>query len=92
MRRTHNTHAHRKVRNPRIFIHRRDVVNGADLGVRRKKLRQESNCSVDVDPKDLENRKEAERQAQSAQGISKNCRESVSPLSRLIRCFYDKYN
>ena len=35
--------------------YRRDVENGGDLGGKRKKRRQESIGSVDVDPEDLEN-------------------------------------
>ena len=44
---------------------------------------------VTADPAELENGKEAEREAQGTQGLRKNCRsrERVSPLSRLIRCF-----
>ena len=38
----------------------------------RKKRRQESIGSVDVDPGYLEISKEAEREAQSAQGLNKN--------------------
>ena len=47
--------------------------------------------SVAVDPEYQENRKQAERGAQAAQGLSQNCSEGISPLSRLIRCFRKKY-
>ena len=46
------------------------IENGGGLGVKRKKRRQESIGSVDVDPEDLENRKEAGRGAQGTQGLS----------------------
>ena len=38
--------------------------------------------------------KEAGREAHGTQGLSKNCtsRESVSPLSRLVRGFRNKYH
>ena len=49
--------------------------------------------SVAANPDNLENNKEAGGGAQGAQGSSKICtsRESVSPLSRLIRGFRNKY-
>ena len=49
--------------------------------------------SVAADPDNLEQRKEAGREASGSQGLSKNCtnRECVSPLSRLIRGFRNKY-
>ena len=68
---------------------RRVVEKGGDLGGRRKKRRQESIGSVDVGPGHLKNRKE---ETQGAQGLSKSCRESVSPLSGLIRGFRIKYH
>ena len=45
-------------------------------------------------PDNLGGNKEAGGGAQGAQGLSKICtsRESVSPLSRLIRGFRNKYN
>ena len=50
--------------------------------------------SVAVNPDNLGSNKEAEGGAQGAQGSSKICisRESVSPLSRLIRGFRNKYH
>ena len=60
----------------------------------RKKRRQERFGSVAANPDKLENSKEAGREAQGTQGLSKNCtnRESVSPLSRLIKGFRNKYH
>ena len=43
--------------------------------------------TVGVDPEDVENINKAGRKAQGAQGLRKNCRES---LSRLIRGFWNK--
>ena len=39
-----------------------------------------------------DNTKEEEREAQDAQSLDKNCRESVLHLSRLIRGFCNKYH
>ena len=52
-----------------------------------KHVDKKSVDSVDVDPEDLENSKEAGREEQGTQGLSKNCtsRESVPLLLRLIR-------
>ena len=49
--------------------------------------------SVAADSDNLEKRREAEREAQGTQGLSKNCtsRERVIPLSRLIRGCRSKY-
>ena len=49
---------------------------------------------VATNPNNLESNKEAGGGAQGTQGSSKNCtsRESVSPLSRLIRGFRNKYH
>ena len=73
---------------------RRDVGSGGDLDEKGKKPRQESVDSVAAEPDNLENGKEAGREAQGTQDLSKNCtsRESVSSLSRLIRTFRNKYN
>ena len=68
---------------------RRGVENGRDLGGRRKECRQENIGPVDVNPEDQDNRK---KEAQGAKGLSKNSRESVFPLSRLIRGFCNKYH
>ena len=66
---------------------RRQVGNGGDLGAKRKKCRKERDGPVATNPDNLESKKEAEGGAQGTQGSGKNCtsRESVSPLSRLIR-------
>ena len=63
------------------------MANGEDLGGRRKKSGQESIGSVDADPEGLDSRKEEEKGAQGTQGLFKNCRESLFPLSRLVRGF-----
>ena len=67
--------------------------NGGDMGGKRKKCRKERVGSVAANPDNLGSNKEAEGGAQGAQGSSKICtsRESVSPLSRLIRGFRNKY-
>ena len=59
-----------------------------------KKRRQQRVDSVDANPDNLENSKEAGGEAQGTQGLSKKCtsRERVSPLSRLIRDFRNKYH
>ena len=60
-----------------------------------KKCRKERVGPVAVNPDNLESNKEAEGGAQGTQGSSKICtrsRESVSPLSRLIRGFRNKYH
>ena len=73
---------------------RRQVGNGGDLGGKRGKCRKERVGPVAANPDNLESNKEAEGGAQGTQGSSKNCasRESVSPLSRLIRGFRNKYH
>ena len=72
-----------------------------------KKRRHENVDLVDVDPEDLENGKELEREvnpeglengkelereAQGAQGLNNNSGEGGPPLSRLIRGFRSKYH
>ena len=61
---------------------------------KRKKCRKERVGLVAANPDDLESNKEAGGGAQGNQGSSENCtsRESVSPLSRLIRSFRNKYH
>ena len=73
---------------------RRRAGNGGDTGGKRKKCRKERVGSVDANPDNLESNKEAGGRAQGTQGSSKNCtsRKSVSPLSRLIRGFRNKYH
>ena len=74
---------------------RRRAGNGGDTTSRkRKKCRKERLGSVAANPDNLESNKEAGGGAQGTQGSSENCtsRESVSPLSRLIRGFRNKYH
>ena len=71
---------------------RRRAGNEGDTGGKRKKCRKERVSSVAANPDNLESNKEAGGGAQGSQGSSKICtsRESVSPLSRLIRGFRNK--
>ena len=73
---------------------RRNAGNGKDWGGKRKKCRRERVGSVAANPDNRESNKEAGGGAQGTQGSSKNytSRESVSPLSRLIRRFRNKYH
>ena len=73
---------------------RRRAGNGGDMGGKQKKCRKERCSSVAANPDNLGSNKEAGGGAQGAQGSSKICtsRESVSPLSRLIRGFRNKYH
>ena len=68
--------------------------NGGDLGGKRKTRRQERVGSVAANPDNLENRKEARGGAQGNLSLSKNytSRECVPLLSRLIKCFRNKYH
>ena len=61
---------------------------------RKQKCRKERVGSVAANSDNLGSNKEAGGGAQGAQGSSKICtsRESVSPLSRLIRGFRNKYH
>ena len=70
----------------------RDVGNGGDLDEKIKKGRRESYGSVDVNLENLENRQEIGREAQGAQGLSKNGRGSVYPLSHMINYFCNKHH
>ena len=72
---------------------RRRAGNGGDMGGKRKKCRKERVGSVAANPDNLGSNKEAGGGAQGAQGSSKICtsRESVTPLSRLVRVFRNKY-
>ena len=67
--------------------------NGGDLNGKIIKRAQERVGSVAADPDNLENSKEAGREAQRTQGLRKNdtSRECVSLLSRLVRGFRNKY-
>ena len=73
---------------------KRRAGNGGDTGRKRKKCRKERVGLVAANPDNLESIREAGGGAQGTQGSSKNCtsRESVSPLSRLIRGFRNKYH
>ena len=73
---------------------RRRAGNGEDMGGKRKKCRKGRVGSVAANPDNLESNNEAGGRAQGAKGSSKICtsRESVSPLSRLIRGFRNKYH
>ena len=73
---------------------RRRAGNRGDMGGKRKKCRKERVGSVAANPDSLGSNKEAGGGAQGAQGSSKICtsRESVSPLSRLIGGFRNKYH
>ena len=85
-----NTHTH-----THTHTHcRRRAGNGGDVGGKRKKCRNERVGSVAANSDNLGSNKEAGGEAQGAQGSSKICtsRESVSPLSRLIRGFRNKYH
>ena len=68
--------------------------NGGNLERKRKTCRKERVGPVAATPDNLKSDKEAAGGAQGTQGLSKNCtsRESVSPLSRLIRGFQNKYH
>ena len=72
---------------------RRHVGNEGDLGGKKKKRRKERVGLVAVHPDNLENNKEAGG-PYGTQGLSKNCanRKSVSPSSRLIRGFRNKWS
>ena len=89
-----HTYTHKKRKKPQNSCRRR-AGNGGDTGGKRKKCRTERIGSVAANPDNLESNKEAGGGAQGTQGSSKNCtssRESVSPLSRLVRGFRNKYH
>ena len=74
---------------------RRHVGNGGDFGGKREKRRKERVGPVAANPDNLEINKEAGGGAQGTQGLSNNrttSGESVSPFSRLIRGFRNKYH
>ena len=73
---------------------RRRAGNGRDTGGKRTKCRKERVGSVAANPDNVESNKEAGGGVQGTQGSSKICtsRESVSPLSRLIRGFRNKHH
>ena len=80
-----NTHTH-------TYTHTH--THTQDMGVKRKKCRKERVGSVAANPDYLGSNKEAGGGGQGAPGSSKICtsRESLSPLSRLIRGFRNKYH
>ena len=73
---------------------RRQMGNGRNLGGKREKCKKQKVGPVPAKPDNLESNKEAEGGAQGTQNSSENCtiRKSVSPLSRLIRGFCNKYH
>ena len=73
---------------------RRQGGNGGDFGGTRKRCRKGSVGPVAANSNIVEINKEAGGGAQGTLSLSKNCtsRESVSPLSRLIRGFRNKYH
>ena len=73
---------------------RRQGGNGGDFGGTRKRCRKGSVGPVTANSNIVEINKEAGGGAQGTLSLSKNCtsRESVSPLSRLIRGFRNKYH
>ena len=73
---------------------RRDMGNGGDLSRKRKNVDNKGLAAVAADPDNLKDGKEAGGETQGTLGLSKNCssKESVSPLSRLIRGFRSKNN
>ena len=79
-------------RNRKIVV---DAVwETGETWMEREKCRKERAGSVAANPDNLESNKEAGGGVQGTQGSSKNCtsRESVSPPSRLIRGFRNKYH
>ena len=68
--------------------------NGGDFGGTRKRCRKGSVGPVAANSNIVEINKEAGGGAEGTLSLSKNCtsRESVSPLSRLIRGFRNKYH
>ena len=83
----------KKLKKPQISCRHR-AGNGGDTSGKRTKCRKERVGSVAANPDNLGSNKEAGGGSQGAQGSSKICtsRESVSPLSRLIRGFRNKYH
>ena len=73
---------------------RRQGGNGGDFGGTRKRCRKGSVGPVAANSNIVEINKEAGGGAEGTLSLKKNCtsRESVSPLSRLIRGFRNKYH
>ena len=92
-----NTHTHTqyaKKRKKPLNSCRRQGGNGGDFGGTRKRCRKGSVGPVAANSNIVEINKEAGGGAQGTLSLSKNCtsRESMSPLSRLIRGFRNKYH
>ena len=84
----------RSVRNRKIVVDAKREA-GKTWMERRKNVGKKRVGPVAANPDNLKsNKEEAEGGAQGTQGSSKNCtsRESLSPLSRLIRGFRNKYH
>ena len=88
-----HTHTHTQRKKP-LNSCRRQGGNGGDFGGTRKRCRKGSVGPVAANSNIVEINKEARGGAQGTLSLSKNCtsRESVSPLSRLIRGFRNKYH
>ena len=73
---------------------RRQVGNGGDLGGKRKTCRKGRVGPVAANPDNLESNRETDGGGQGTQGSSKNytSRDTMSPMSRLIRGFRNKYH
>ena len=84
----------KSARNRKIVVNAVRETGETRTGGKRKKSRKERVGSVAANPDYLGSNKEAGGGAQGAQSSSKICtsRESVSPLSRLIRGFRNKYH
>ena len=89
-----HTHKEAKKRKKPLNSCRRQGGNGGDFGGTRKRCRKGSVGPVAANSNIEEINKEAGGGAQGTLSLSKNCtsRESVSPLSRLIRGFRNNYH
>ena len=63
---------------------RHDVGNGRELGIKKKKCRQERISSVAADSNHLDNSNKEERKAQATQGLSKNCTSRERASSYIV--------
>ena len=96
---TENTHTHTYIQEKRRKSARnRKIVVDAVRETGDTRVERETNVEkkglVQQLPTQIISNKEAEGEAQDTRGSSNNCtsRESVSPLSRLIRGFRSKYH
>ena len=95
-----NTHTHTHTHTYTREWHRMTTMTGPDCAVMcnlntHTHTHTHTHGSVAANPDNLKSNKEAEGGAQGTQGSSKNrtsSRESVSPRSRLIRGFRNKYH